>query len=66
MFMNSLAYYGITKVPTNSPTLAIFSSFKNCPNSRAIRTGAPGSQNVAVPTSTAVAPAIRNSAEQMV
>jgi hypothetical protein len=43
-------------------TEAMFSRSENAASSLAMRKGEVGSQNVAVPTSTALAPAIRNSA----
>jgi hypothetical protein len=49
-------------VPTSLQTLSTPNSGNNFSNSRAIFTGAAGSQNVAVPTSTSEAPAIINSA----
>src|SRR5690348_5349701 len=49
-------------VPVRSAARATFSRSRNWSSSRAIRSGACGSQKFAVPTSTALAPAIRNSA----
>src|ERR1019366_5916601 len=52
----------ICNVPTISPTFPIPSRSRNSPSSRAIRAGDCGSQNVAVPTCTALAPEIKTSA----
>ena len=52
----------IFSVPTRSAARAMFSRRRNAESSAAMRKGERGSQKVAVPTSTALAPAIRNSA----
>src|SRR5206468_8230205 len=52
----------ILSVPTRSATWATRSRRQNSPSSRAMRRGEAGSQKLAVPTWTAWAPAMRNSA----